>query len=301
VLSRLEQGGETTYFFFAVPGLRTEFAFDAGSIASVRAASGMVTRSGGSILVQGAEPGKGAVLQVAGKNGRSVRIVLLTEAQAEQFWRVQLGGVDTAMLSPADVFADGDGVHLRSVEPSRIEASLFAPGAVGRGWRLWQERNGKIVPRKIEFEWRNSREAATRPSIRMSARNKERPQAPEDVDFGGAAAWSLKIPALPMAGLSDIHLRIHYAGDVARLISDGRLLDDDFFNGRVWEIGLKRFLPEAFGEELEVDVLPLPRTPAIYLDARAWAQMNAEGQTAKVMGVEVLPEYEVVLPPAAKR
>ena len=100
-----------------------------------------------------------------------------------------------------------------------------------------------------------------------------------------------------MNGLSDIYVRIRYAGDVARLSLDGRLLDDDFYNGRTWEIGLKRFLPECFDKRLEVSVLPLPRKAPIYLDARAWEWMNAEGQTAKVFGVELLPEYEVVLNP----
>jgi hypothetical protein len=121
------------------------------------------------------------------------------------------------------------------------------------------------------------------------------PQAPEDADFAGAATWSLKLPAQSMDGLSDIFLRVHYAGDVARLSLDGRLLDDDFYNGSAWEVGLKRFLPESFGKKLEVSVLPLPRKAPIYLDARAWETMNAEGQTAKVLGVEMLPEYEVVL------
>ena len=93
-----------------------------------------------------------------------------------------------------------------------------------------------------------------------------------------------------MAGLSDIYLRIGYVGDVARLTMDGRLLYDDFYNGRTWEIGLKRFLPEAFGRKLEVSVLPIPANAPIYLDARARAEMNAKGQTAMVTGIEVLPE-----------
>jgi hypothetical protein len=101
-----------------------------------------------------------------------------------------------------------------------------------------------------------------------------------------------------MTGLSDIYLRIRYAGDVARLSRDGRLLDDDFYNGRPWEIGLKRFLPESFGKKLEFSILPLPRSAPIYLDARAWEPIDPAGQTAKVLRVELLPEYEVVLKPS---
>ncbi len=301
LLSRLDKNGESTYFFFAIPGLRTEFSFDAASVASVTATSGSVTRSDGIILVQNPEPGKNTLLHVAGKNGRNVRILLLSEAQAEQFWRVRLGDQDVAMLSPADVFAGADGVHLCSVDPSRITASIYSPGGIDHSSTFWQERSWKIEPRKIDFEWTSTRDAAARSSVHMQrgrGRHSAMPLAPEDADFAGAAAWSLSIPAQSMQGLSNIYLNIRYTGDVARLSENGRLLDDDFYNGRTWEIGLKRFLPEAFGKKLEVDVLPMPRKAPIYLDARAWEQMNASGQTAKVTSVELLPEYEVVIAPS---
>lgn len=78
---------------------------------------------------------------------------------------------------------------------------------------------------------------------------------------------------------------------------DGRVLDDDFYNGGAWEIGLKRFPPEDFDKMLEVRALALPRKAPIYLDARAWESMNDEGQTAKILGIELLRAYEVVLNP----
>jgi hypothetical protein len=298
LMSRLVSGGDTTWFFFAIPGLRAEFNFDAGTIASVQTSSGSVTRTADGILVRGIEPGKDSLLHVVGKNGRTTQILLLTDVQAEQFWKVSLGGVDTALISPADVFADADGVHLRSVEPSRLAASLFLP-ANGKDHRhiLWQARNWTVEPRKINFEWSSSHAAKARGPIQMSTQIKGRPLAPEDADFAGGAVWAFRIPFQPMRGLSDIYLRIRYAGDVARFYRDGRLLDDDFYNGRPWEIGLKRFLPGSFGKKLEISILPLPRNAPIYLDARAWEPISTEGQTVKVLGVEVLPEYEVILRP----
>ncbi|MGD0735372.1 MAG: beta-galactosidase [Terracidiphilus sp.] len=300
LLSRLDNDAETTYFFFAIAGLRSEFAFDADGIAFVNSNSGSVTRSNNIILVQDPKPGKETVLQVTGKNGRKVRILLLTETDAEQFWRVPCGDRDTVLLSPADVFTASDGVHLRSTDPSHITASFFLPQAQEENpHSLWHDAAVSVEQRKIDFDWSDRRNAASRPTIRMAShvagRDLPMPLAPAASDFAGAAAWSLQIPPQSMKGLSDIYLRIRYAGDVARLSQDGLLLDDDFYNGRPWEIGLKRFLPESFGKTLEVSVLPLPRKAPIYLDTRAWQPMNADGQTAKVFDVELLPEYEVVL------
>jgi hypothetical protein len=298
LLSRLDQTGETTYFFFAIPGLRTEFSFDAASVASVEAARGSVTRIDNSILVEKITPGKESELRVTGKNGRKTRIVLLTAEQADNFWQFNLAGRQVALLSSAEIFADGDQLHLRSVNPEHIAASFFVPqGENSRS--LWRERAGSPQPRKIAFEWKSLRAAGARPAIRMNAhvegRDRPMPEAPEEADFAASVAWSLTIPAQSMDGLSDIFVRIHYAGDVARFTLDGRLLDDDFYSGRPWEIGLKRYLPEAFGKTLEVSVLPLPGTAPIYMDARAWKGIDAQGETAKVLGVEVLPEYELVL------
>jgi beta-galactosidase len=301
LLTRLDADGETTWFFFAIPGIRTDFAFDAGNVERVRATSGTVSETHGGIVVEGPEPGKETALEVRGKNGRTTRIVLLTEAEAEQLWKVSSGGTETVFLSPADVFADGDTVHLRSLDPARLTAFVFLPGTGGHAHMLWRERTWKVDARKIAFKWTQTREAAPRAAMRMVAHVEGRkgpmPEAPDDADFKGAAQWSLEIPKVAMTGLSDINVRIHYAGDVARLTMDGRLLDDDFYNGRTWEIGLKRYLPEAFGRKLAVSVLPMPAKAPIYLDARAWAAMNAKGQTAKVTGVEVLPEYEVTFNP----
>jgi hypothetical protein len=226
---------------------------------------------------------------------------VLTESLAEQFWLVPSEGQESVLLSPADVFVDTDGIHLRSTDPSRLTASLYVRDAdQNPPQSLWKEKAWQIEPRKLNFEWNMSHEAGPRPPIRMAPRADWRdravPQAPEDADFASAALWTLTIKPQPMEGLSDVYLRIHYAGDIARISMNGRLLDDDFYNGRRWEIGLKRFLPEAFGKKLEVSVLPLPRKAPIYLDTRAWEPMNAEGQTARIIDVELLPEYEVVLP-----
>ncbi|MGD0829393.1 MAG: beta-galactosidase, partial [Terracidiphilus sp.] len=303
LLTCMEDPIESTYIFFAVDGLRPEFAFDAAGVASLSSSSGTISRTAASITVQDPEPGKETVLRVIGKNGRKVRILLLSEAQAEQVWRISCGGKDTLLLTAADVFAAEEGVHLRSVDPSLIAASIFLPeGKEGNSSSLWREWRGDVTARKIDFQWSSSREAQSRSQIRMAAhvegRDGPMPQAPDEAEYAGAAAWRLTIPAQSMKGLSDIFLRVRYAGDVARLSMDGRLLDDDFYNGRAWEIGMKRYLPESFGKKLEVSVLPLPQKAPIYLDARAWQAINAEKQTAKVIAVELLPEYEVILDPS---
>jgi hypothetical protein len=299
LLTRMEIGSEPTWFFFALPGLAPEFVFDRRDVSAVGSALGAVTVRNNQLLLQCSAVGAGKSFQVDGKNGNHARIVVLTQAEAENFWKLSVGGRDAAILTEADVFAAPDGVHLRSTDLKRLTVAQFVAGGPAHpGQLLLARQSWKIAPAKVDFTWTKTREATERAALRMEPlQSGGRPQAvaPADADFSGAAAWALSIPAQPMSGISDLWLRIHYTGDVARLSLDGRLLDDDFYNGRVWEIGLKRFLPEAFGRKLEVAVLPLPPAAPIYLDQRARAAEAA--LPAQVGSVELLPEYEVVFQP----
>jgi hypothetical protein len=74
------------------------------------------------------------------------------------------------------------------------------------------------------------------------------PVSPGPHGFQTAAVWKVKLP--PHLDLSaDPILRIHYTGDAARLTLNGRLLNDDFYNGNAFEnrslAAMARRLPRA--------------------------------------------------------
>jgi hypothetical protein len=294
-LTRLRSAAGETYFFFATPGLAPEFVFAASGVRSVWAVTGKVTKTGSSIVVERVLAGRDAVITVTAKDGRASRIVVLTEAQAEDLWQLPLAGEDTVLLSPADVFASDGGLRLRSTDVAKLRASFYQPGESA----LWRDRAWTVTPRTLRFTVTQEHGAPDRGAVKVDevkVNGLPMPLEPTDEEFArGAAAWRIQIPQQDTAGLSNVYLRVRYAGDMARLSSQGRLLDDDFYNGSPWKIGLKRFLPSAFAAGLELQVLPMPRCDKlIYLDPAVWAQMNAQGQTLRMDGVELVPEYEVV-------
>jgi len=73
------------------------------------------------------------------------------------------------------------------------------------------------------------------------------------------------------------------------------LLDDNFFNGSPWEVGLKRFTPQALTEGMELNVLPLRKDAPIFLPKRSWPEFGARTEIADVIAIQVSPEYEVTL------
>ena len=73
------------------------------------------------------------------------------------------------------------------------------------------------------------------------------------------------------------------------------MLDDNFYNGTPWQVGLKRFGPEVFKAPLALDILPLPDSAPIYLDARAKALAEAHGPSPQLIKATLLPQYETVV------
>jgi hypothetical protein len=89
--------------------------------------------------------------------------------------------------------------------------------------------------------------------------------APTDADFAAAAVWRIRLPQA--AAGADRLLRLHYRGDVARVLIGGRFITDDFYNGRPFEVGLGRHAAELAQGELRVAILPLQSAAPIFLPA----------------------------------
>ena len=60
-----------------------------------------------------------------------------------------------------------------------------------------------------------------------------------------SAAWKIDIASIDWNSVADAYLRIDYQGDVARLFTGSTMLDDHFYTGVPWQIGLKRFAAKA--------------------------------------------------------
>jgi len=90
-----------------------------------------------------------------------------------------------------------------------------------------------------------------------------------------------------------VYLAIHYQGDQARLLSDQRLLTDDFYNGREWQIGLKRFLSGSNASVFTLQLLPLSEKAPIFFEPGTKPVMGKYGQAGSLQSVDLIPEYEV--------
>jgi hypothetical protein len=115
--------------------------------------------------------------------------------------------------------------------------------------------------------------------------------APENSDFTNAAIWKIKLPAMLDLSLNPI-LRIHYTGDVARLTLNGGLIDDNFYAGRTFDLGLNRYAPEILTGDLRLEILPLRKDAPIYLEPKDRPDFGNHESIATVQNVEIINRYE---------
>jgi hypothetical protein len=117
---------------------------------------------------------------------------------------------------------------------------------------------------------------------------------PEDADFAQAAVWRVKFPAGIDAG-RDLRLRVRYSGDVIRAYLGDKLVDDDFYNARPFEISLRRCGPAVYQEGLVLKILPLREDAPIYLTDRSMLKFSDSHTALALDGVEVIETWEVQL------
>ena len=89
-------------------------------------------------------------------------------------------------------------------------------------------------------------------------------EEPSDKDFEQAAVYTIDLPEISGEGRL---LNIDYRGDVARLYANGKLIDDNFYNGRPLQYALWRLPKDC--RQLELRILPLQKDMPIYFPREA--------------------------------
>jgi hypothetical protein len=302
LLCRVTTADADQYFFFAWPGIEPEFAVDAQSAARVEAPTGEKSREEGIIYVRGMTPGTTAALEMRSPSGRAVNIVVLTRQQAEECYKFSLAGREHVLLSPADVFFDAQALHVRSRTASQLSFSIFPPlerapeASVplrpARPDGVFVKFSAALAPKVIPVQWAEVHNPRPLGPVKMG---QHAALAPTDADFDQAGEWRIAVPENALKSLSNLYLRIQYVGDVGRLSSGGQLLDDNFYNGSVWEVGLKPFGDVALGRGLTLKIYPLRKGSPVYLPKDAWPPFPPSGEAAQMRSASLAPEYELVV------
>lgn len=226
--------GCMTIVFAEIPEITAEFAFDPSTLPNTMASEALVFSD--------VQPSHEMAFRLRGKNGKEVRIFLLSEEDS---------------LALASKTQDGKFVFERKPSMKCVPVVLDLiqnPGPL----RDWRSRSGEY----------------------------SLPVSPPQNGFQSAAVWRVRLPANLNMEANPI-LRIHYKGDVARLTLNGRLLNDDFYNGSVFEVGLKRYAPDILSGNLCLEIMPLQKGMPIYFEPDIRPIFNKDGMALSIDRAEI--------------
>jgi hypothetical protein len=176
------------------------------------------------------------------------------------------------------------------------EADSLALRKDAVGWAVF-EKNQK--PSAISVKTELIQPAGPLREIPFSTGKSPIAIAPTDADFTNAAVWKIKLPAKLDLSLNPI-LRIRYLGDVARLTLNGKLIDDNFYSGRDFDLGLNRYAPKILTGDLRLEILPLRKNAPIFLEPKARPDFGANDSLAKLQSTEIIYRRQAEFIPAIR-
>ena len=269
-----------TFVFFCIPGIRCELSFADEHGLTVHSTSGHIVRGQGNVSVTDLNPAEETTLSLQRPGGKAIRILVLSEEEAESAWRVRLGGQEHLLITPQEFLTSDDQITLNSDDNPSFRMMLFpaietAPEAssklaIKQNANDSTELSAHMTDVKPHLTLTQIRKAGDVPAVKVGPPPSWRPQgvaeAPTEATFAAAAQWRLELGPDPLHGLSNLFLRVDYTGDIARLSDGARLLDDNFFNGTPWKIGMKRFLDRQETKDLQLEILPLRTDSPIFFE-----------------------------------
>ena len=301
-ICHMDAEGSRTVFFAQTPGVPSEFVFSDEN--KVVAPGGRLDKQNGRISVLKVNPGTSAAIRVETKDGKKFQIELLDQAASLTLWKGEWAGTERVFLCRDALMFDGDRLRLVANKPDFLNVEMFpAPASVVlESNKLGLIRDGlftrfnlpmlRLKTFKVETE--QLKPAGKLRKIPMSKGKNALALAPDDADFSEAAVWQIRLPE-KFEFTHDPMLRFFYVGDVARVTLNGRLIQDDFYYGNYFDLGLRRFASELPGADLRVEILPLRKDAPIYLAPSALPNFGKAESLVELKRVELINRCEAAL------
>ena len=277
-LAKLEDHAAVSYFFFAPRGMVSEYVLEPGSFRSLQVAGGsIVTTDDAAVITM--TPGLDAVITLTNADGQTIRLVTLTRDQAEQTSKQRFWGRERLIISEATAVAAGTDCWLYSRQPDTellvypaLESALTSAGA----------------PVSAISEGLFTR-------CRVTLQPKVAPLSVEAISPDRAV---VEIPPNVLDGIENVYLSVDYSGDIGSCFADGKLVNDNFYNGTLWELGLKQILKEQDTDQLFFLITPKhgnAKRPSETSAAMAYVPDSHETGEAVIHAIRAIPEYRFEL------
>jgi len=261
-----------TYVFAATPGINPCYCFEAATVQRWQIVKGQVNDTAGELTISNEQPGTDAVIQLESREGKRIQLLTLPHDQALNLWKGDFAGKERLVLTESGVMFRQGSLTLTGKQAKQTFDVYPAPenDLTYKGIRLAAVDDGIFT-----------RYALQQPTHVIEAQI--------EVDSSQEYTWFIHLPEDTRAGVNDVFLRFSIDCNKAYLYVGDTLIADHFYNGEVWEVGLKRFASLIKSRPLKLVLDPLYADADIFLECKP---RFVNGLAAALHNVEILPQYQ---------
>lgn len=266
IITKISVDGECVYVFFVPDGMDGEFLFEDGAV--VRETSDSTYRCSENVPAE---------LFHLEKGNTKCSVMVLNREMANRMYVLRDGSL---AFTTAALLEDENGIRLESTEADNL---LYTYPA-GRFDGI--ERIARVPAEQAESgcpEWLGIYKAET-----------ETQEVELEVKQVGLSRYTVRIAENLMKDMKDALLQVEYTGDIGNAFINGRMINDNFSNGAVWEIGLKDFAQELKENEIIIYIVPLKEGANVNVEsAMAARSEEVKAYIAELKSVRIQPVYEI--------
>lgn len=252
-----------TYVFMVPEGMQGSFVFENG--ARVNGADECVYTCGEDLKTE---------RFFVEKDGSKLTVLVISREMANNLFL--LSGERLA-FTDAVLLEDGDGIRMESENASNLVHVYPADGF-----------DGMTTIRPA-----SSRIADYMGSFLVET---EAHETPVTVTQVGPTRYTIQIPQTVMDGVKDARLQLEYTGDIGNAFINGQMINDNFYNGAVWEIGLKDFAQQLKEDVIAVYIVPLKEGVNVNVEsAMAARSEEVQSYVGELKSAKIQNVYEMKL------
>ena len=320
-VARLDNGKQGVMYVFAASAsgagmIAPELGFDAAIAPYLTAPGARIVQQQGRLVVDQFQPGSQVALTINRPGARSVTLLILSPQQLRQLSIGKLAGQRRLVLSSAQSYFSDDALELRSAGQNQFQVEIFPAltakqisalpqlkQAANDG--VFQVLHAQLPAVHFDTNWSLTRAAKAVAPVAIGGLAQAALE-PKPENFSAAAAWKISLPATQLQQalaadyVADVLLNLDFVGDVGRLFAGTKLLDDWYYSGYGWQLGLRQYATELLHQpqpDLSLTVLPLRADAPIYLPKEARPDFAGAAQLALFRNASLTPVYRLRIHP----
>jgi hypothetical protein len=216
-------------------------------------------------------------------NNTKTNVLVINKDLALKSYVVTLNGIKSLMFSDAVVLQNGDSFELLSDSASRFAIDVYPKTAAAPKTSF-----GTVT--KMEGNSLFASYTFSLPAFTLGAKT----------NVVSTKKVAVDLPKTLPSDVNDIYLTANYIGDTGMDFFNGELVDDNFYNGIPWQVGLRKFITNpAKPGQMVFYFRPMHKNATYLLDLEPYPQyipdFGKSQSYIKVQGFTFTPQYKTTI------